>query len=91
MEYDLTFKWNLINKQTSKQQEPERHENKERTDSDQRRGGKWGKKGKGRVKEHVQRTHGHERWGRNCLWEWGMDGAGKSNGRQMGTTVTEQQ
>ena len=26
----------------------------------------------------------------DCLWERGLDGAGESKGRKMGTTVTEQ-
>ena len=36
------------------------------------------------------KTRGQGQWGRNCLWEQGVDRAGESN-RKMGTTITEQQ
>ena len=49
------------------------------------------KKGKGQVKEHVQRTHGQGQWGRDCLWEQGLDRAGERNRETTGATVTEQQ
>ena len=51
--YDLTYKWNLINK--TNEQNRRRHGNKEQTDSDQRGWGKeiMGEKGKEQVKEHV--------------------------------------
>ena len=57
--YDLTYKWNLINKTGKKAKYNQRHWNKEQTDSNQRRGeGDYGER-KGRIiKEHVQRTHG---------------------------------
>ena len=47
-------------------------------------GGRAGRKGKGQVKEHVQRTHGQRQWSRDCLWEQGLDGAGDSNGVGVG-------
>ena len=52
-----------------------------------------GKKGKGQVKEHVQRTHGQGQWGGDCLWERGLDETRESNGGrgEMGTNVTEQE
>ena len=51
-----------------------------------------GGKGESQVKEHVQKTHGNEQWGGNCLWEQGLDRVGRATvGTEMGTTVTEQQ
>ena len=90
--YDLTYKWNLINKINKQAKYNQRHENKEPTYSDQR-GGRRGimgeRRGRGRVKEHVWRTHGNGQWG-DWIREWGV-GAGESNGRKIGTTVIEQQ
>ena len=36
------------------------------------------------------KTRGQGQWGRNCLWEQGVDRAGESN-RKMWTTITEEQ
>ena len=49
--YDLTFKWNLINKRNKQAKYNQRHGNKEQTDSDQRGEGRgiMGER-KGRVK-----------------------------------------
>ena len=47
-----------------------------------------GEKGKGQVKEHVQRIHGQVQWGGECLWEQGLDGVEESNGGKMRTSVT---
>ena len=50
MPYELTYKWNLINKTNKQAKYNQRHWNKEQTDSNQRGGGKEdnkGKKGKG--------------------------------------------
>ena len=52
---DLTYKWNKTNKQVSKT-EPERHENKEQTDSDQR---SWGSRLIGRRRVIKERDEGH--------------------------------
>ena len=38
--YDLTYKWNLINKTNKKVKYNQRHWNKEQTDSNQSRGGR---------------------------------------------------
>ena len=45
--YDLTYKWNLINKTNKQTKYNQRHWNKEQTDSNQRGGGRgiWGKEG----------------------------------------------
>ena len=47
--YDLTFKWNLINKTNKQAKYNQRHWNKEQTDSNQRGGGgeQQGEQGKG--------------------------------------------
>ena len=47
--YELTYKWNLINKTNKWAKYNQRHGNKEQTDSNQRGGGKriMGKKGEG--------------------------------------------
>ena len=53
--YDLTYKWNLINKTNKQAKWNQRHGNKEETDSDQKGGGRgiMGER-RGRViKEHV--------------------------------------
>ena len=51
--YDLTYKWNLINKTNKQAKYKQRHGNKEQTDSDQRGGDDREKEGNGQVKEHV--------------------------------------
>ena len=38
--YDLTYKWNLINKTNKGEKYNQRHGNKEQTDSDERGGGR---------------------------------------------------
>ena len=53
--YDLTYKWNLINKTNKQAKYNQRHWNKEQTDSNQR-GGKIEIMGENRrraIKEHV--------------------------------------
>ena len=53
--YELTYKWNLINKTNNQAKYNQRHGNKEQTDNNQRGGGRqiMGEK-RGRViKEHV--------------------------------------
>ena len=52
--YDLTYKWNLMNKTNKQAKQNQRHGNKEQIDSDQR-GGRRGiaREKRGRVKEHV--------------------------------------
>ena len=47
MPYDLTYKWNLINKTNKQAKYNQSQWNKEQTDSSQRGGGRWygGKKG----------------------------------------------
>ena len=53
--YDLTYKWNLINKTNKQAKYNQRHWNKEQTDSNQRKG-RRGKKGERRervIKEHA--------------------------------------
>ena len=90
--YDLTYKWNLMNKTSKQTKQNQRHRNKEQTDSDKRGGGvdKGGKKGKGKGKEHEQRIHvcGQHR---GFTVGAGGDGAGKSNEKKGRTMVTEQQ
>ena len=53
--YDLTYKWNLINKINKQEKYNQRHCNKEQTDTNQRGGGKGiMEERRGRVvKEHV--------------------------------------
>ena len=53
--YDLTYKWNLINKTDRQAKYNQRHGNKEQTDSNQRGGGRGimgGSRGRF-IKEHV--------------------------------------
>ena len=53
--YDLTYKWNLINKTNNQAKQNQRHGNKEQTDSNQRgvgRGIMGGNRGRV-IKEHV--------------------------------------
>ena len=54
--YDLTYKWNLMNKTNKRAKQNQKHRNKEQTDRDQSgrgQAGKGGTKGKGLVKEQV--------------------------------------
>ena len=74
MPYDLTYKWNLINKTNKGAKKNQRHGNKKQTDSDQRGRGreiKGERRGMGQVKEHVPRTHGQGQWVGDCLWGQG--------------------
>ena len=68
--YNLTYKWNLINKTNKQEKYNQKHWNKEQTDSNQSRGGKGiirenrGRDNRGRsIKEHVQMTHGQSQRG----------------------------
>ena len=63
--YDLTYKWNLINKINKQAKYNQRHWNKEQTDSNQRgeRRGIIGDNGGRAIKEHVWRTHGQSQRG----------------------------
>ena len=63
--YDLTYKWNLINKTNKRAKENRRYGSKEKMGSDQKGGERElvkGKKGKGQVKEHEERTHENVPW-----------------------------
>ena len=85
MPYDLTYKWNLINKTNKQAKYKQRPGNKERTDSEQRGGeGEIVGERRGRViKEHVKRTHGQrQRKGQDREWEvGGGQGRGESWGK----------
>ena len=53
--YDLIFKWNLINKTNKQAKYNQRHRNKEKTDSNQRGGGRgiMGEKRGRAIRKHV--------------------------------------
>ena len=73
-QYDLTYKWNLINKTNKRTKYNQRHWNKEQTDSNQRGGGRriTGKKEEGpsrnMYKGHRDKTKGGRFKGRR--WGW---------------------
>ena len=90
--YDLTYKWNLINKTSKQAKYNQSHCNKEQTDSNQRGGGRriTGEKGKGYQRTSIKdtwtkpkgvgmRVRGEDGWGSGAWWA------------EMGTTVLEQQ
>ena len=90
--YDLTSKWNLINKTSKQAKYNQRHWNKEQTDSNQRgEEDNGGKKGKGHqrtcIKDHGQSQSG----GWDQGWEVEISGMVGSGGGKMEKTVLEQQ
>ena len=77
--YDLTFKWNLINKINRQAKYNQRHWNKEQTDSNQRGGGGRGKWRRGRVfrnnyKGHMDKTNKGLGSGVGSGDGWGVEG-----------------
>ena len=85
--YDLTQKWDLINKTNERTKKNQRRGNKEQTDRDHR-GWERGIMGERRgtcTKDPWTRTMPGD-----SLWEQVIDWAGESNRGKMGTTITEQ-
>ena len=74
--YDLTYKWNLVNKTNKWAKQNQRLGNKEQTDSDQR--GRGRRIEGGPAKEHEERVHGHGQWGGLTV------GVGESMGKKEG-------
>ena len=91
--YDLTYKWNLINKTNRQAKYNQRHGNKEQTESNQRgRGGEyWGKIRKGSSRNMYK---GHRDKATGGRFEGGRQGrVGRKGmvGGEMEKTVLEQQ
>ena len=84
--YDLTYKWNLINKTNKQAKYNQRHGHKNKlTVTRGERGDDRAKKGKGQLKEHIQRTYGQEqRRGGLNVGEWVWAGQGRVIGDKVG-------
>ena len=80
--YDLTYKWNLINKTNKQAKHNQRHGNKEQTDREEGKGNYGGKSGKG----HQGRARQSQR-GVGLRMGSGGGRDGESGGRKMETTI----